>query len=430
MKYDEFKLEDDCVKLGKEQFLRQLAIIENQAKSRYESQGWDYVKTAKRTVIFSIGEITFYRKCYAKKGEYIYPLDEALNLRKYMRFSNSFLMQVAELASKMPYRKVVEVFELLKGIVITKDVVLKAVKLATELYRDHDIYLQDTVVGKNSNLKEVPIIYVEGDGIFIKSRNEEKKSKELPHFVVHEGAETEYNNRLYLKNKNEFLGGSHFQTKEKLFNYLYTNYNITDETLLVTNSDLGLGYRPRTFIELAKSLGCRHLHFWDKYHLYRQIDISYRNVKVELKQKLIESLKIQDKKLTKSILNKSLCEIKDKTNREKFIDFAKMLLENYEYTHERPIGIKNGVGVMESQQSKIANRMKRRGMYWSNDGAVTMARLIIDVSEKKLKDLFLGEWREKNIEQKSMKYNAGHHIVSNQESQLKRGKLLAPRIKL
>ncbi|OJG47872.1 Uncharacterised protein [Enterococcus gallinarum] len=36
---------------------------------------------------------------------------------------------------------------------------------------------------------------------------------------------------------------------------------------------------------------------------------------------------------------------------------------------------------MESQQSKIANRMKKRGMYWSLDGGKTMSKMIIDTSK-------------------------------------------------
>ena len=48
---------------------------------------------------------------------------------------------------------------------------------------------------------------------------------------------------------------------------------------------------------------------------------------------------------------------------------------------------------MESQHCKIANRMKHRKMKWSIKGAETMARMIIDIGQNKLDDLFFGEWR-------------------------------------
>lgn len=37
--------------------------------------------------------------------------------------------------------------------------------------------------------------------------------------------------------------------------------------------------------------------------------------------------------------------------------------------------------------------MKHRKMKWSLKGAETIARMIIDVAENTIEDLFLGEWR-------------------------------------
>ena len=53
-----------------------------------------------------------------------------------------------------------------------------------------------------------------------------------------------------------------------------------------------------------------------------------------------------------------------------------------------------GIGVMESQHRKITYRMKKRGMYWTIQGAETMSQLIVLSYEGQLRDLFFGSWRE------------------------------------
>ncbi|MCC9884221.1 ISLre2 family transposase, partial [Streptococcus agalactiae] len=53
-----------------------------------------------------------------------------------------------------------------------------------------------------------------------------------------------------------------------------------------------------------------------------------------------------------------------------------------------------GIGVMESQHRKVTYRMKKRGMYWTMQGAETMSRMIVLNYENQLRDLFFGNWRE------------------------------------
>ena len=43
--------------------------------------------------------------------------------------------------------------------------------------------------------------------------------------------------------------------------YLYNHYEITKDTLLITNSDMGQGYTPYVFEEIAKTFSCQHVHF-------------------------------------------------------------------------------------------------------------------------------------------------------------------------
>ena len=142
----EKEIREESVKLEREIFYRKIAQLENKFKQDMEIQGFRYVKTAERTVLFSFGEIRFSRKCYYKDGKYRYPLDEYLNLKRYERYSDVFLCHVAELAAALPYRMVVKIVERLMGIYITKDTVLKVVKLANKLYEnkiDYEYYQEE-----------------------------------------------------------------------------------------------------------------------------------------------------------------------------------------------------------------------------------------------------------------------------------------------
>ena len=81
-------------------------------------------------------------------------------------------------------------------------------------------------------------------------------------------------NRYEFTNKKEIINSSHAKAKEQLLDYLYNYFEITPDTVLISNSDNGKGYTCRIFIELKKALNIRrHEHFWDAYHLNEQIKI-------------------------------------------------------------------------------------------------------------------------------------------------------------
>ena len=69
-----------------------------------------------------------------------------------------------------------------------------------------------------------------------------------------------------------------------------------------------------------------------------------------------------------------------------------------------------GIGVMESQHRKVTYRMKHRGMYWSIEGACTMARMILLERIDQLYNLFFGSWRQEYEEFRDTGLGAGFRI--------------------
>ena len=403
--FDEFEFEKKVRDEVEKLFFKEINIIENSLQLQYQAMNWKYVKTAKRTVIFSFGEMTIYRKCYKKNNEYIYPLDLYLNLERKSRFSNGFLYQVANLSTKMSYREVVETIRLLKGIYITKDTVLKSVKLAQKLYEekeDYEYYQEEIAADK----KEIETLFIEGDGVMIKTKSGENLRTDLTHFVVHEGKKIDYGGRYKLINKKEFISLKNSEAREKLIHYIDKHYTFKKESCLISNSDMGHGYTAYVFREISKVFKIHHEHFWDKYHLYNEIDLLFnRFEKKELVILLKESIQAHDKKQTALVLETIESLVLDEVYLNQILLFKKKLLNNFAFTKEAKLrGIdETCIGIMESQHCKITNRMKNRKMNWSKTGAEAMAKMIIDSKNDELQSLFMGKWR-KEYQKMQLKY--------------------------
>ncbi|MDR2661220.1 MAG: hypothetical protein LBC17_04235 [Lactobacillaceae bacterium] len=292
----------------------------------------------------------------------------------------------------MSYRSVAIAIGKLRNIEVTKDTVFKAVKLVTKLYdeqEDHR-YFKDTELIEKI---KVPTIYIEGDGIQVKTPQDQDKRTDMAHFVIHEGQKRVVRNRFMLENKFEIIVQDNHTARGKLLDYLYDYYDISAQTKIISNSDMGHGYTPYVFKEVAKVFKARHEHFWDSYHLNQRINDEYKNVSVELRERLYRVIKRYNKAETAAVLDTTESLLTDESELEKFIKFKKKLLANFYYTkpaYSRVI-THHGIGIMESENSKIAFRMKYRGMYRSTRDAVTMAKMIINTKPDNLQELFFGE---------------------------------------
>ena len=234
--------------------------------------------------------------------------------------------------------------------------------------------------------------------------------------MVHTGSKKIGKNRYELQNKRETISTDHAQAKERLIDVLENDYQITKDTLIVTNSDHGHGYTPYTFKEIAKHLGVkRHEHFWDAYHLNKKIDKEMKPFGSDLTHLLYEAVKCHSKKTVRTILDTAESMCTDEEAAYQLDEFRKKLLNNFQYTKPAELrGLTHaGIGIMESQHRKVSYRMKRRGMYWSIKGADTMSRMIILDYQKELRDLFFGDWRDAYEKFQSLPTSASEYLSEN-----------------
>ncbi|MEY8514849.1 ISLre2 family transposase, partial [Lactococcus taiwanensis] len=368
-----------------------------QEVARLQKEGWKYTKVAYRQVLFFFGEISLKRRVLVKDGQIKKPLDEWLGLDPYVRFSPIVILKIAEMLTLSSYAKTSAQFNYLKNLFISKDTISEVRKVFTSLYRARAECQKDEDIPK----RQVKRLYLEGDGIVVKAKASTGRKKiELAHFLVHEGVEV-VNGERRLINKHRVISANHYKAKQAMMDYIDQHYELTADTLLITNSDMGIGYGPAVFESFSKFLGGRWEHFWDEYHLNRLIFRQFQTLSYLVTeafnpvQSLYKAIKKHDKKEARRILDTVASMIEDDESLAHFENFARRLLRFFKYTQPALLrGLSHeGIGVMESQNALIADRMKARRMSWTVEGAETVAQMVIDASEGTLRSLFFGHWR-------------------------------------
>lgn len=155
-RFDEKIFVIEMAKLREKEFLKRIRDYDEQIATTMRQHGYKRVDSSERTVLFTFGEITFARNRWRKGRKTRYPVDEWLGLKPYMRYSPELMLHMAEHASKLSYREVCRTIETAYGLLVTKDAVLKAVKLAERLLieKEHYRFLQHVEHPQKSKQKE------------------------------------------------------------------------------------------------------------------------------------------------------------------------------------------------------------------------------------------------------------------------------------
>ena len=347
-----------------------------------------------------------------------YPVDEELGIVKYGRYSPELLYQIADYATSMPLRQVSAKFEVSAQLYIGKSTVHSTTNKVSKLFDDREEY---RYFEENEMIDKIKAraVYIEGDGVMLKTQ--EKERIDMAHFLVHTGSERISGNRYRLKDKAEVISSQHAVALDQLEDLLTNRYDITSDTVLITNSDMGKGYTPYIFKEIASLFQCRHEHFWDAQHLNMKIKERFRKLPYELEQRLFSAIQLHSKKSTRVILDTAESLINNEEELELFNKFKTKLLQNFQYT--KPAELRGfshrGIGVMETQHRKLTYRMKRRGMYWSEKGANTMSKMILAVYNDSLRELFFGAWREKYAYYQKIDIPVGEFFRQDKTSSIK-----------
>lgn len=241
---DERQLKDQCHVASEKAFLAFVARYDEEMSPVMKSKGYTCIHSISRTVAFTFGEMTFKRKRWRRGTDWVVPVDDYLGLKPRARISDELMYQIAYLATMMPYEKVISVIELTYKVSISVGTVVKAVKNGHDILQEREDY-RFYEEGKGDK-KQAAMIYIEGDGVMVKARDKDLPNRhvDLSHFVVHTGCIKSTKNRFVLQEKREFVGLNNHQVRDQVLDYLYNTFELTEETILLTNSDWGHGYTP------------------------------------------------------------------------------------------------------------------------------------------------------------------------------------------
>ena len=414
IRFDEKTFMDEMARLHEKEFLKRVKAYDDRIATNMIQHGYKRVDSSERTVLFTFGEITFSRNRWRRGRETRYPVDEWLGLKPYIRYSPELILHMAKHASKLSYREVCRTIQTAYDLLVTKDAVLKAVKVAGRLFSEREQY-RFLLEEEQPQKIQADKIYLEGDGVMVKttSGGDERHNTDLAHFLVHTGTKKVGKNRYILQNKHEIIHTNYETAREELLDYLYNHFEITDKTLLITNSDNGKGYTKRVFQEIKKALGIKkHEHFWDAYHLNEQVKNFLKSYPEPLQNLAFKALQTHRKDLLSTVFDTVESLIQSDEEYDRFYAFRQKLFNHFKETKPPKLrGLSSqGIGVMESQHRKVTYRMKHRGMYWSVKGACAMAKMILLERIDQLEELFFGDWRRQYQYYQVNRLSAGHLV--------------------
>ena len=376
--------------------LIQKAVDELELSFECSNHNVEIDRKYERTVQFSFGAITYERTAYIQNGVPIYPADVWLGVQKNKRNSKVFEYIITQITAFMAYRKCSQTIELLTGMSVSKNTIAKLVKRYGEKKEAQEKYYKE-FPEENTEKKNLQYLYIEGDGILVDTQGELKPAdskrgkKEIAVFCVHEGVEQITPTRKKTINLRVFADVSHAKAKKRLMNYLYENYDLS-KTVVIVNSDGGKGYTKAVFKEII-GVNVNMQYFIDRYHV--SVKLGQRISNEGLISEFQKAINEWDKHKLAVCLDtfESMC-----VTEEDYVQFE--LLKAYfgrNWKHMKPMYkrgyniLKEGIGIMESQLTMIAYRMKRQGKAWGA-GLQGMVQILISTKNNDFKEIFFEEW--------------------------------------
>ena len=379
-------LEELCCQLVSEA----LEEIDKELAVEYGKSGWKVEHRDERVVQTSYGFVRVKRRLMKKEGEKpIYPLDKELGIRAYQRYSAYFEYIVAQLGAKSVYRVTADAINALTPITISHAQVGRIVKKVGNRYGEWE----ETKENKNeacNSPKCVETLYIEGDALVIKGQN--KKKMELHRFQVAEGV-VQTGKRRILEGVHYVAGFNYDEVKEEMANYLSNHYDLTN-TVVITNSDGGIGYGKEVFDEII-GRAKRHEHFRDRYHVNRKtkerIGWAGKRIEGELK-KAIRSFSWNN---VMTVLNKVKSMAIDNLQIEQVERLRDYLARNWEYLADmKRRGLSDYekiIGTCESNHRIYSYRMKKQGRRWGESGGRCMVKVITGIKNNDLREALIAK---------------------------------------
>ncbi|ACL69615.1 Uncharacterized protein family (UPF0236) [Halothermothrix orenii H 168] len=382
---------------------------------RTKPKDLEVVGFRKKNIATKLGEIKIKRRLYKKKNsknDYIFLLDDKLNIRKGRRVSGEYLKLLVSLSSMLSFRQVEEVIEEAGFPSLSHATIHKEVREFGERESKRIEYEREKVFTEGKlqvgGKKEKDLLFIEADGIMVSSQ-EDKERMEIKVGVVHEGwnYETPAKSRRRLKNPKVVMGMYKDADSfwEEFSSEISKEYDLTN-TQVVLNGD-GASWIQETAKDYFPGLIVQ----LDRFHIKKDVS---RHFGYEIAEGLYKVLQEGEVQAFLDTLESLIWEAKTKEKQKqqhKLVKHYQKYKEHLlDYRYRLPEKLKQkkklyGMGVVEGYVDKnIARRMKNQGMSWSKKGAEAMAKILMLKHNKKLKERLNDEYYKIKSPIKVLKY--------------------------
>ncbi len=363
-----------------------LEQIDVELAAAYGKDGWRVEHLDRRTLQASYGTISIRRRRMEKEGEEgIYPLDKELGIRKYQRYTAYLEYNIACLGAKSVYRVAAAAVNALTPVTISHQQVARIVKQVGTKYEEWETAQREIVSNDAVELKRPKVLYIEGDGLMLHGQGTGKR--EVCRFQIAEGIK-EHNGRRELVGTHYVAEFSQSKAKKVMEEYLLSHYDLS-HTLVLSNSDGGLGYGKEVFDEILGRTG-RHEHFRDRYHVNRKCKERVGWAGKKLLGELYSSLREYSWSRVEVVLDTILSTARNELQEEQTHLLKAYLERNWLYLASmEQRGLESQakvIGTCESNHRTYSYRMKHQGRRWGKKGGSCMVKILTGLKNADLRE--------------------------------------------
>ena len=368
-------------------------LMEDRDKSKYRHKG------SRQTTIKTVyGEVTYSRAVYGVTEEdgyrhYVYLLDETLELDNIGLISTNMAELLVKGITELSYRECASKISEMTGQTISAMGVWNVIQaLGEKVCEEETVLVEEHKKGQIRGEKEVPVLFEEADGVYIKlqgkDRKEAKRDKaEIKIGIAYDGWKKTGKDRYELSNKVVVAG---FARAKEFQEYreaaIAEKFNLDEVSQRILNAD------GASWIKQVKDKStCFQL---DPFHRNKAVKEKIHNRKaVRDIMELLETERIEE-------LFEYLEVYKNSLGDDAEIDDAEELIRYYENNREglrpyqsqeldlpeHPEGLEyRNMGTMENHVwSVIARRMKHNHTSWSRSGENHLAKILAKKCSGKL----------------------------------------------
>ena len=342
-----------------------------------EALGMKVVGFKEKWVISLPGDIKLRRRLYRdKQGNYHFLLDERIGLDKGSRVSPMMKKLAVQSSTDYTFREVEGNMKAVFPWAVSHTTVHNLSSKVADSHIEEEekeikALYEDGVIPESEG-KTVPYLFMEADGINISLQREKERKAEIKGGIAYEGWEEIGKGRYKLKGKSVYAGvmdGKRFWEGFSL--NLAKEYDLARVGKVIVGGDGASWVK-----EGAELFG--GLYELDRFHLKRALHqgLGSDPLANEIYQACVKGEVASVEKL--------LTRAQQEAGKERVEEVMRLrgyLMDNYYGLRDYRVEINGeglrGLGAVESNVDKLfADRMKKRGMSWTKEGANRMARLI------------------------------------------------------